>query len=142
MFRHNNGQFKVTPPATVVFNGFTRNFSDLNREEWDEIGYNEAIQIKREPFTTYETQWKKGDDLIYREEIVSMTTDEVAQVEACSSETRKKRDSLLSESDWSQLADSPLSEAGKTIWQEYRQSLRDIPQQAEFPTIVQWPDQP
>ena len=65
----------MTPPTSVVFDGFTRKFTDLTREQWNELGYNEAVPIRLESHTTYETQWLKGDDLIYREEIVSSTVD-------------------------------------------------------------------
>lgn len=41
-------------------------------------------------------------------------------------EVRAKRTSALYLSDWTQLADSPLSDEEKEDWAEYRQSLRDI----------------
>jgi len=41
---------------------------------------------------------------------------------------RKKRNLLLSQSDWTHLEDSPLTDAKKNEWQEYRQNLRDLPQ--------------
>lgn len=37
------------------------------------------------------------------------------------------RDSLLRQSDFSQLPDSPLTEEQKQAWTEYRQQLRDYP---------------
>jgi len=55
--------------------------------------------------------------------------------EELSQQLRSKRDSLLSASDWTQLPDSPLSQEQKTKWTQYRQYLRDIPQQEEFPNI-------
>ena len=39
---------------------------------------------------------------------------------------RKTRNNLLRESDWTQAADSPLSDSKKAEWKTYRQSLRDI----------------
>lgn len=39
---------------------------------------------------------------------------------------RSKRDMYLAASDWTQNSDSPLSDADKTAWATYRQSLRDI----------------
>ena len=39
---------------------------------------------------------------------------------------RQRRNSLLKDSDWSLLSDSPLSTFEKTNYQTYRQSLRDI----------------
>jgi hypothetical protein len=54
-------------------------------------------------------------------------------------QVRGKRDALLLSSDWTQLADSPLSSTKKTQWKTYRQQLRDITNSAdisnvEFPT--------
>ena len=39
---------------------------------------------------------------------------------------RNYRNNLLCESDWTQAADSPLSDSKKAEWKTYRQSLRDI----------------
>jgi len=49
---------------------------------------------------------------------------------------RKKRDNLLAQCDWTQVADAPVD---KTAWAIYRQSLRDIPEQDGFPNNVIWP---
>ena len=48
---------------------------------------------------------------------------------------RQQRNRLLSESDWTQLADSP---ADKDKWAVYRQELRDITTQ-ENPFSIVWP---
>jgi len=40
---------------------------------------------------------------------------------------RIERDRRLTLSDWSQVVDSPLSEATRLLWQAYRQQLRDLP---------------
>lgn len=39
-----------------------------------------------------------------------------------------KRNNRLLASDWTQMADSPLSDTKKAEWATYRQALRDIPQ--------------
>lgn len=41
-------------------------------------------------------------------------------------EVRAKRNRLLAESDWTQAADSPLTDAKKAEWATYRQALRDL----------------
>lgn len=51
-------------------------------------------------------------------------------------EARAKRDSLLTASDWTQVADAPVDQAA---WATYRSLLRDVPQQAGFPDNVTWP---
>ena len=40
---------------------------------------------------------------------------------------RNKRNELLTQSDWTQVNDSPLSDSKKQEWATYRQSLRDLP---------------
>jgi hypothetical protein len=55
---------------------------------------------------------------------------------------RKNRNGLLSESDWTQIPDAPLTEAQKTEWQTYRQQLRDLPANTEDPRNVTWPTKP
>lgn len=42
-------------------------------------------------------------------------------------ELRQKRDLLLSETDFTQLADAPITEQQKTDYATYRQALRDLP---------------
>lgn len=41
---------------------------------------------------------------------------------------RDSRNALLTQSDWTQLPDSPLTESDKIAWQAYRQELRDLPE--------------
>jgi hypothetical protein len=56
-----------------------------------------------------------------------------------SANARKRRNKLLSASDWTQVADAPVD---KAAWATYRQALRDISAQAGFPWAVEWPTQP
>ena len=51
---------------------------------------------------------------------------------------RNERDRLLSETDWMELSDVTMS----TEMQSYRQALRDITDQADFPYSVTWPTKP
>jgi len=55
-----------------------------------------------------------------------------------SNEIRKIRDKLLKETDW--WASSDLTMSSEQI--AYRQALRDIPQQENFPTDINWPSSP
>lgn len=54
-------------------------------------------------------------------------------------EVRAKRDKLLNETDWTQAVDTALTEAEKEKYRKYRQELRDITEQKEFPYYVIWP---
>jgi hypothetical protein len=56
-----------------------------------------------------------------------------------------QRNAKLHESDWTQFADSPLSDTKKAEWATYRQALRDLPQQ--YPDAITnddiiWPTKP
>jgi len=52
---------------------------------------------------------------------------------------RASRTQMLKDSDWTQVADSPVD---KAAWAAYRQALRDISAQAGFPWTIDWPAQP
>lgn len=67
-----------------------------------------------------------------QEELDADTASEAAKV-------RAQRSRLLADCDWTQLADSP---ADKAAWAAYRQELRDVTKQADFPWNVAWPAQP
>lgn len=57
-------------------------------------------------------------------------------------EIRAQRSKLLTDSDWTQGADSPLSTSKKTEWQTYRQALRDLPTTGSDPDNITWPTPP
>lgn len=57
------------------------------------------------------------------------------------SEVRDSRNQLLSESDWTQFQDSPITGSSLNDWQTYRQSLRDITSQSD-PYNITWPTKP
>ncbi len=57
-------------------------------------------------------------------------------------DVRRQRDADLASTDWTQLADSQLSNDDKAKWVTYRQELRDVPTQAGFPHTVTWPTKP
>ncbi|MCJ2165535.1 MULTISPECIES: tail fiber assembly protein [unclassified Pseudodesulfovibrio] len=139
MYRYPDGTIKLNPPTKLEFAGFIRKFADLTREQRDGLGYNEAVPVARDPFTTYTTEWAKGADMIYREEITSAVVDEAARAEHEAGQVRAERDRLLAGCDWTQVADAPVDQ---TAWAAYRQALRDVPEQEGFPGAVEWPGVP
>lgn len=71
------------------------------------------------------------------------TESELSQIRNQKAEgVRVERNNLLSQSDWTQLNDTPLDNAAKVAWTNYRQALRDIPSQSSFPENVVWPVKP
>ena len=55
-------------------------------------------------------------------------------------QVRSERNTKLAATDWTQGKDIPDNIS--TAWAAYRQALRDVPQQAGFPWVVEWPAQP
>lgn len=81
-----------------------------------------------------------------------MTDAEIAQYHAGDAEmdaefesnVRTIRNKLLSDCDWTQVPDAPLTDAEKASWQTHRQELRDLPDHANWPELADadWPVEP
>jgi hypothetical protein len=52
---------------------------------------------------------------------------------------RRGRNELLAASDWTHIEDSPVD---KALWAEYRQALRDLPENTIDPENPVWPTPP
>jgi len=57
-------------------------------------------------------------------------------------QVRAERDRLLADCDWTQMPDAPLTASVKQAWADYRQTLRDIPQEQDDPDSIVWPETP
>jgi hypothetical protein len=55
---------------------------------------------------------------------------------------RHVRDLLMAVTDYTQAADSPLSESQRAAWATYRQSLRDLPSVYSGEGPIPWPQEP
>lgn len=85
-----------------------------------------------------EGNYQANEHIIINGEAVART-DNILEI------LRLKRDALLTESDWTQVNDSPLTDAKKTEWATYRQELRDLPSSHQSTTNfddVVFPTQP
>ena len=74
---------------------------------------------------------RKEDEVIARQE-----------EEDLSHKLRRKRNLILSRTDWTQMPDAPLDAAKKEEWKVYRQQLRDLPANTVDPRQVEWPTPP
>lgn len=68
----------------------------------------------------------------HKKRVVDLSADDVEEL------VKAKRDALLAATDVEALSDRTMSDAMTA----YRQALRDVPQQAGFPTDVVWPVKP
>lgn len=55
---------------------------------------------------------------------------------------RAQRDAKLAQCDWTQMPDSPLDAQVKADYADYRQALRDLPENTVDPLNPSWPAQP
>ena len=80
---------------------------------------------------------KEGNEYVRKFSIVKLNPKFAA------SRIRIRRDNLLRQSDVKALTDYPhVSEDMKNRWFKYRQALRDLTEQEEFPFNVKWPTEP
>lgn len=82
---------------------------------------------------------KTGGQWIFTFDVEAYEAEQTTQLATAD---RAKRDSLLAACDWTQFADNPLDAKAMAQWQDYRQALRDVPQQDGFPGTIKWPDPP
>lgn len=123
-YNQNLKQFRFSSPdKNLVQSEINRNFKNPN--EWSFVETKE--QIKSAP-----------DGTQYLESLFSVEFLNAEKAE----EIRQKRNKFLTDSDWTQGNDCPLSNEMKEKWAEYRQALRDITEQSEFPFEINWPEKP
>ena len=82
------------------------------------------------PFNTALTKWDEAN------------TAAVAAAQPNEFTFRQERDYLLESSDWTVLADSPLSATKQAEWKTYRQALRDLPESTTDYANVTYPTPP
>lgn len=74
--------------------------------------------------------------------VTDASAEEIAQrIEQNSTSIRAERNTLLIETDWTQVADAPVDQ---DAWATYRQALRDITAHENFPYLQEedWPTKP
>lgn len=105
-----------------------------------ELIYNPATQISTQNGCAYNEQTQRWE-IVWS--VRDKTQEELdAELATAQGNVRAERNKLLSDSDWTQMPDAPLTTEQKTAWQVYRQALRDVTAQVGFPYDVAWPNQP
>lgn len=99
------------------------------------LKYSMGMPALDEDTNTWKEVWNTEEKT---EEELSFEKPYVARAE------REKRDKLLMESDKYILSDrwQKYTEQEKTEWSDYRQDLRDVPEQVGFPYDINWPLSP
>lgn len=115
-------------------------------DDWlTEHGAKKVTRFKEHnPVTQKLSQCEAYDDgeFVSVVEVVSLTSQEIEEKRnAFLSNIRGIRNNLLSDSDWTQIADAPLTDGEKLNWKTYRQALRDVTEQSDIYNIA-WPLSP
>ena len=108
----------------------------------DAMPHKEVIYTKNEedatdPITGEIDQEQVGQPVYGNKWLVGYTVENKPQDQA-EDAVRKKRDKLIAETDWMALSDNTMTQE----WADYRQALRDITAQEDFPYNVTWPTKP
>ena len=79
-------------------------------------------------------------DYVYNVRVVELSSQEItnranAINEQVAISKRTERNRLLTNTDWTQVTDSPLSSDKKTEWANYRTALRDLPTKSGWPNV-------
>ncbi len=82
-------------------------------------------------------RWEDG---VWVLSIEPVSSDFAVSSEQASDDVRTKRNHKLADTDWTQNRDVPEETSAK--WAPYRQALRDLPNQLDFPLYIEWPEQP
>ena len=81
--------------------------------------------------------------LLDRDAVIDSIVEEAIEKEPSEDEVViDERNALLEDTDWVILRYFDQGEEVPLEWKEYRQALRDIPEQEGFPESVDWPEMP
>lgn len=142
----------------IVIDGVRSELEDI--EQVDGVYYYEKIN-EDESITNYTTVTKVAKALAWQDNTVAITDTEVSEVTGwtylkgyapkkteeqklneLATAIRSKRNLLLTETDYLLMPDYPITEEYLSRIKKYRQELRDITEQENFPKNVVFPDFP
>lgn len=110
---------------------------------------NNAVEVKTSKLYNPETEKLSScppyidGDFVYVVQVVPRLQEDVDQETLhLSYIKRQERTQKLAVCDWTQLADADLSTELRAAWLTYRQALRDVTEQPNFPKVINWPKYP
>lgn len=85
-----------------------------------------------------------GAGAVFEGAVPSLSSEPTEQeaLEHATRTVRARRDQLLADTDWLVIRAADTGTPMPAPWQQYRQALRDVTQQAGFPLDVAWPAPP
>ena len=147
-------QIRIRETGAVMYESEFRAYCQANggpswetttTEVLEALGADVVLEGPQTQPTRYQTSFANGVEQIdgqwfTKYSVADMDADAIAAKDAEQAKAiRDQRNTKLSETDWTQVADAPVD---KTVWATYRQALRDITTQSGFPWEITWPDAP
>lgn len=93
-------------------------------------GGKDVVKVIDTPAQPAQEAWDEYEDI---QRYVLYTIEQLATM------ARSKRNSLLTACDWTQTLDAPIDAATREAYRVYRQLLRDLTEQPDFPNTIEWP---
>lgn len=118
----------------IIPNSILAEYSVYPVTQLDQPNYDSSThKIEERDVELVNGVWTKGWNA------VALSVDETAtQLADKKANVRAERDDKLRETDYLGLSDATMS----TEMAAYRQALRDVPQQTDFPGTINWPTKP
>lgn len=138
-----NGQVLDVADYRAMFPGTS---FPLNGPDSDFLAENSCMQVS--VFKPYDLKTEKlvpASPYIDGQFVYTVSVEQKTQADLASdaahqaASVRAERNRRLSDSDWTQLPDSPPD---ALAWGVYRKALRDLPSQPGFPWDIIWPEAP
>ena len=124
---------------TIIFYDSDGNITRVNRQEVE-------LVIPEGQLFLIDNSYVSPSDIDWRSKKVEdgKVVDRSDYVIDITEPQRELRNSLLSETDWTQITDSPLNDSKKAEWVTYRQALRDLTKHTNWPNLEEsdWPQPP
>lgn len=137
-------EIRIKETGAVVFDSELRDLYPNTSGPLDDL-FDVVFEGPQAQPTRYQVAFRDGVEEIegkwYTKYSVSdMGAEAIAATDAeQAAAVRTDRNKRLADSDWTQLADTPVT---GTAWATYRQALRNVTAQAGFPWEITWPDAP
>ena len=137
LYSYNGLEPTILPHRITLSDGSSRTDVDtFTDQEIIDAGFTGPYEKPEYNYTTQKLVWS-SDTFSYS--IVDLPLSEPTE-EDLWEQMRRRRNFLLSETDWTQARDVVL--LNDDVWKTYRQSLRDLPENISDITNITWPGSP
>lgn len=140
LYSYKGTEPSILPNRIRLSNGLTKtNKEEFTQDDLKDAGYTEITQLYPAFLQTNEKVVWNSNDL--RWDVVALSESErLSKIQKIASIVREERDSALKKSDIDVIRQVELTGVVSEALRAYRQSLRDLPLQPEFPLNVSWPE--